>query len=144
MQDVVAINLDISVDSTSNQIQTDCTPKPAIRQTGSTRTNTKVSAANPIQNVRDFNIILTFLAIDLKDMKFENINRTFAKHEVALSEIFRNHRKLGHDFRYVPSESQFPIILDELLLERQKVEMYLKIRAELNPDSADNITSNVR
>lgn len=80
--------------------------------------------------------------IDLKDMKLEDIIRTFPKHEVALNEFFRNHVKLP-DHRYVP-HLPFLSILDELLQERQKVEMYLKIRAELDRDSVDHITSNVR
>lgn len=77
-------------------------------------------------------------------MKLEDIIKTFPKHEAALSEIFRNHKYLGHDYRYVSHFSQFLTILDELLHERQKVEMYLKIRAEFDPNSVNDITSNVR
>lgn len=77
-------------------------------------------------------------------MKIKDIIETFPKHEVALTEIFHNQKNLGHDYRYRSHFSQFLTILDELLLERQKVEMYLKIRAELDPHSVDDITSNVR
>lgn len=80
----------------------------------------------------------------MKDLKIDDIIRTFSKHEVALIEFFRTHKKLRHDHRYVPHFSQFLTILDELLLERQKVEMYMKIRAELDPDSVHDVTSNVR
>lgn len=59
-------------------------------------------------------------------------------------DFFRKHKKLGQDHRYVAHFSQFLTILDELLFERQKVEMYLKIAEEFDPDSANNITSNVR
>lgn len=77
-------------------------------------------------------------------MTFEDIIDTFPKHKVALIQIFQTHKNLGHDHRYISHFSQFLTILDELLIERQKVEMYLKIRAELDPCSVDSITSNVR
>lgn len=76
-------------------------------------------------------------------MSIDETIKTFPKHEAVLRDFFRIKKRIP-DHRFIHGESQFLLILDELLLEPQKKEMYLKIRSELDePDFVDAITSNV-
>lgn len=110
------------------------------------------SSSQPVRNFEDNQIATkeqpkkdeSVITIDLKDMNLEDIVRTYPKHEVALTAIFHHHKNLGHDYRYRSHFKQFLTILSELLLERQQVNMYSKLRTEFDPNSNEQITSNVR
>lgn len=85
------------------------------------------------------------ISSDLKDMNIDETIKTFPKHEAILRDFFRSKQRIP-DCRFIPAhgETQFLLILDELLLEPQKKEMYLKIRSEFDePKIVDAITSNV-
>lgn len=85
------------------------------------------------------------ISSDLKDMNIEEIIKTYPKHEAVLRDFFRIKKRIP-DHRFIPahSGSQFLLILDELLLEPQKIEMYLKIRSEFDePEFVDAIKSDV-
>lgn len=78
-------------------------------------------------------------------MNIDETIKTFPKHKAILRDFFRSKKKIP-DHRFIPAhgETQFLLILDELLLEPQKKEMYLKIRSEFDePKIVDAITSNV-
>lgn len=78
-------------------------------------------------------------------MNIDETIRTFPKHEAVLRDFFRIN-KIIVDHRFEPSHSgtHFLTILDELLLEPQKIKMFLKIRSEFDePEFIDAITSNV-
>lgn len=84
------------------------------------------------------------IIVNLKDMDVEDIVETYSKHEVVLTEMFNNHKSRGHDYRFHSHFRQFITILDELLDERQMGKMYIKIRTELDSQSVNDVTSNVR
>lgn len=78
-------------------------------------------------------------------MNIDETIKTFPKYEAVLRDYFRSKKRIpDYSFKPAQSESRFLLILDELLLENQKVEMYLKIRSEFDkPEIIDAITSNV-
>lgn len=78
-------------------------------------------------------------------MNIDETIKTFPKHEAVLRDFFQIKKRIP-DHRFMPahSESQFLTILDELLLEPQIKEMYLKLRSEFDePEFVNAITSKV-
>lgn len=81
----------------------------------------------------------------MKDLKIEDINRTFYKYKAALQDFFRSNLKIP-DYYFQPpqGEAYYLNVLTELLSETQQQKMYLRIRSEFaDPVTVDHITSDV-